>query len=272
MTKTFVFLLACTLLAVFLIRRRDSTSTPTLMPVSNVILGESEVSVGIFRDVRDVPSTFAIDMSGIPVLDQGGWGSCAGFALRYAYLNWLKRTNATAVEPSVAFWYALGRQLISSANAQLTDTGTTLTSVFNAYASRGAPPASLWPYTAQNIFIKPPLNLSGPTSTIPLRIPTYSSVASQVSALQTAISSGKCIVCAIRIYSNTMNTAVYVSGNFPMPAGTAIGGHAICLIGYNQTSFTFINSWGTYYGLNGVFTIPKNYVGNSGYAGEWYAF
>jgi C1A family cysteine protease len=63
-----------------------------------------------------------------------------------------------------------------------------------------------------------------------------------------------------------------------MPSGRLLGGHAICLTGFIQnvnptlSTFTFCNSWGTYSGNLGMFTIPYAYIGNSSLSSEWYSF
>jgi C1A family cysteine protease len=74
-----------------------------------------------------------------------------------------------------------------------------------------------------------------------------------------------------------MTIAAMTTGTIPMPntkREQLMGGHAICLTGYNDTTslFTFTNSWGTYTGISGRFTIPYNYVGSSALAGEYFQF
>ena len=43
--------------------------------------------------------------------------------------------------------------------------------------------------------------------------------------------------------------------------------------GYNDATqtFTFYNSWGTYTGINGRFTLPYAYASNPKYAGEYFS-
>jgi C1A family cysteine protease len=51
-------------------------------------------------------------------------------------------------------------------------------------------------------------------------------------------------------------------GEVPMPVtGEALlGGHAICLVGYDSAHVTFRNSWGAGWGKEGYGTLPWAYV------------
>ena len=78
------------------------------------------------------------------------------------------------------------------------------------------------------------------------------------------------IVIGISVYQSFESAAALSTGNVPMPGAneSLLGGHAICLTGYNMTTrrFSFPNSWGTSYGNKGMFSIPFDYVSNWNYA------
>jgi len=42
-----------------------------------------------------------------------------------------------------------------------------------------------------------------------------------------------------------------------IPPGGAVGGHAVVLVRCDETSLTFMNSWGPAFGSNGFFSIDK---------------
>jgi len=46
----------------------------------------------------------------------------------------------------------------------------------------------------------------------------------------------------------------------PPKSGEAIWGHAIALVGYTKDYLIGVNSWGSLWGANGYFYIPRNYV------------
>ena len=53
---------------------------------------------------------------------------------------------------------------------------------------------------------------------------------------------------------NTVGSTGYYN---PLPGEENLGGHALCVIGYDDQAkrFEIINSWGTGWGNNGFFTI-----------------
>lgn len=230
------------------------------------------------------PTSFSVWPSNgrVTVLDQGPWGSCTAYSMRYAYLIYLNRMNPTAplVEPSVAFWYAQSRLGLNL--RPLYDSGSTITATVNVLSQYGAPTNAQWPYTSTNVFAVPPTSFSNPSLTkitVPMRIPNLSGTTgtnwqAQSAAIQASIASGRSVMLAIYVYANFMTKNVFISGVVPMPSGSLLGGHAITLVGYNSVTkvFQFYNSWGTYTGQNGLFTIPYQYVGNGKYAGEWWQF
>jgi C1A family cysteine protease len=60
----------------------------------------------------------------------------------------------------------------------------------------------------------------------------------------------------------------------PMPgtAETALGGHAVMAVGYNDASERFLvrNSWGIDWGVGGHFTIPYAYLSDRNLADDFW--
>jgi C1A family cysteine protease len=104
------------------------------------------------------------------------------------------------------------------------------------------------------------------------------------------IDAGRVVMASIYAYSN-LTPQVLVTGIWPPPGRSPIGGHAICLIGYvrgltyESSVFTFFNSWGSYTGsfnqtgdgnivsggIPGLYCISFSYVANSKYSGDWWS-
>ena len=62
-----------------------------------------------------------------------------------------------------------------------------------------------------------------------------------------------------------MTKQVADTGMVPMPnkeTENLEGGHCIIMIGYDNTTklFQCVNSWGTSWGVNGIFYLPYDYV------------
>lgn len=62
------------------------------------------------------------------------------------------------------------------------------------------------------------------------------------------------------------------TGVMPMPKGSRSGGHAVLAVGYNLASKRFLirNSWGTWWGADGYFTMPFDYVTGTQYSADWW--
>jgi len=255
----------------------DNISNYTLMHESHVMIGLKDPRLvrEVIEERAILPTSANVWNTSIEVRDQGPWGSCTAFATRYAYLINLAKTEAI-VEPSTAFWYAKAR-LLNPGKVPLTDSGTRLSSVMSVLSACGTLPESAWLYTAQNIFALPNSAPSATTKLTQMRaLPISISLAANLAALKTGLSSGHPVLISIYVYASFMTRAVFTTGVVPVPkrGDTLLGGHAICLTGYSDSSqtFSFYNSWGTYTGIGGLFTIPYAYASSPNYAGEYFSF
>jgi len=255
-----------------------------LLPVhdkSNAIVWtntKSVVNENTIFQVKTISETITVD--------QGQWGSCTAFQMKYAYMFWLAKANKPIIEPSTSYWYAKSRQLLNNTN--LADIGSTTTSTLNVLRLHGTISEVEYPYSSFNIFNKnlPTSNLlfsSGIQSPIVLtgnpqgfkklplvvkenNIPLWKT---QADYFCSEIDLGRSILISILVYKNWMTVDVFRSGIISTPRGSCIGAHAICLSGYNKSKqvFTFYNSWGYYTGnVNnkpGLFSIPFSYAANS---------
>ena len=201
--------------------------------------------------------------SRIPVVDQGPFGSCTAFSARYAYLLRQSFLNRPLTEPSCAYWYATSRTYLGINNTQ--DSGSTLGATVRTLQNKPFVPETSWRYTAYNI-LRTPTAQVGPAAVPGSTITVFSGVPNKNTQFVTwcvsQINQNKSIVIGIPIYANFETYQVMSTGVVPMPSGSYLGGHAICLVGYNaqRLTFDFVNSWGTYSGLSGHYTIPYNYV------------
>lgn len=231
------------------------------------------------------------------VVDQGQWGSCTAFSVRYAYLLWLAKRSLPIIEPSTSFLYAKSRLLMFS---RLVDSGSTTGSTIQIMKTMGIPSSTTYPYSAPNIFAIPPsfsllnlpiatglLNSSGtnPTGFKQLPVVTGSTPTiqwqNQASSFIAEIDAGRSVLISINCYSNFITSQMLTTGSVASPSGSLIGGHAITLIGYvigstpQNSVFTFYNSWGLYSGYYqntmGLFSIPFSYAANPRYSGDWWS-
>jgi cathepsin B len=91
------------------------------------------------------------------------------------------------------------------------------------------------------------------------------------SEMKMAIMEGGPIESAFTVYQDFMN---YKSGVYIQHSDVEMGGHAIKVVGWGVDNgvdyFIVYNSWGTDWGMNGLFWIGTNQCGidQNGYAGE----
>ena len=276
-------LILITLIIIVILMYYNSSSNPALyiqnlpiklMDLKHVNTATTEnVSRSLTDDqIRSLPATFDAWNSQVTVVDQGPWGSCTAYSLRYAYLLSLVNKNVALVEPSTSYLYDQAR--LHEGNSSLNDTGATNTDIAWVVQNLGIPPLSSFPYTAYNLF-HTPVNVQGLVKHTMSNLSFSKNVTTNVANIKNILSQGKGVIIAIYVYKSLMTTSVYVSGIIPQPASNdrPIGGHSIMLSGWDDTTqrFSFRNSWGTYTGNFGVFTIPYNYAANPSYSGDaWY--
>lgn len=245
-----------------------------LMDAKHIVLRSQDNVQRSLNDeqLRSLPSAFDAWNSVVPIVDQGPWGSCTAFSLRYAYLLNLANKNLTFVEPSTSFLYDQAR--IRENNTSLIDSGATNSDIAWVVQNMGIPPLSSFPYTAYNLF-HAANNLTNLTKFSMSHLIFSSNIITNVANMKNILYSKKGLIVAIYVYPSMMTTNVYISGIVPQPSTSEkpIGGHSITLTGWDDTKqiFIFRNSWGTYTGNSGVFTIPYNYAANPKYTGDaWY--
>lgn len=214
--------------------------------------------------------------SKIPVDDQGAYGSCTAHALRYAWNLWKMRLtpNAPLILPSRCFWYAESRRFLGD-DVPLEDFGSTNEATIWVLKNKGSIAETGYPYNAQNMTRAPPSPIisGGIVNKSQAALPFLFHVNTNqnIQKLKEVLASGKSIIVAIMVYSSFMTNSVMRTGIVPLPntrQERLLGGHAICISGYNSTNFTFRNSWGAKVGVNGLFQIPQTYIGNWNLTGD----
>ncbi len=82
------------------------------------------------------------------------------------------------------------------------------------------------------------------------------------------------MVFGFSVYESFESDSVASTGVVPMPSPNEqlLGGHAVVLVGYDDTKKVWIvrNSWGTNWGQAGYFTMPYAYLTNSNLASDFW--
>lgn len=192
----------------------------------------------------------------LAVRNSGQEGSTVGFAVAAALEYQIKKTlnQQVRISPRYIYYFARLRE-----GTTATDSGAMISDAIRVIAERGAVAESAWPYRSGEYAQSPP-DLKNARY---YKIQRSSSLIS-LSQIKEALRSNGPVVAGISVFSSFESSAVTKTGMVPMPSkGEAIiGGHAICLVGYDDDRqlLKFLNQWGETWGDRGYGYLPYAYI------------
>lgn len=192
------------------------------------------------------------------VEDQGELGSCTAQALAGA-LEFLERKNRKTWEDrSRLFIYYNSRVVIGTARE---DSGAMLRDGIKTLVKQGACGEDLWPYAIGRFRSRPPAKCY--RDGLEHQVTGYFRIAG-VDGMRRCLAEGFPFVFGFMVYESFETEKVARTGVAPMPGKreTALGGHAVMAVGYDDRARRFLvrNSWGVKWGLDGCFTMPYAYL------------
>lgn len=227
-------------------------------------------------DIRDhlyVPNkteVSSIDMRRFcsSVENQGNLGSCTGHAVSSAMEMILKRQNRL-VEISRLFIYYQARLIEGTVSY---DTGAYLRDCIKACNKLGASAESLWKYDVRQFKTRP--SAAAHADAIKRKVVEYQRCAN-FTQVKNALSNGNPVVVGFSVYTSFMSATVTKTGMMPYPntkKERLLGGHAVCLVGYDDSTQRFIgkNSWGVSWGDRGYFYLPYQVIQNTQMSGDFW--
>ncbi len=198
-----------------------------------------------------------------PVRNQGGCGSCWAFATAAALESYALIKNGLVGQD-----VNLSEQVLVSCGGAGSCGGGSIGSASNYIRDKGLPPEECFPYTATN-------NVCGSAcytyqnSTYRIQSWAYVTTTSvSVDAIKNALVTYGPLVTTMDVYADFFS---YRTGIYSYASGAYQGGHAILIVGYDDTlqCFKAKNSWGEGWGEGGFFRIAYSAVGNPVYFGEF---
>jgi len=194
--------------------------------------------------------------------DQLDLGSCTANSGGSIFEHALRKLGLAEFTPSRLAVYYQTRKLEGTTRR---DDGAQLRDVFKVLGKLGAAPEALWPYDTAKFAKAPP---AAYTKVALKHVATkYLSVAQTLQDLKGALLAGYPVSFGFTCYPALESEAVAKTGLLPMPehGEQPIGGHAVVLIGFDETRqlFQVRNSWGSSWGVDGgQFWMPYAYVIN----------
>lgn len=217
-----------------------------------------DYSIRRFVKIVKLPARFEIAGMG-PVRDQGQEGSCVGFACANLK-DWQEsKERGRQILTSPRFIYYEGRKL----EGRIGEQGMWIRDAMKILQDMGVPPESCCPYDVRTVDV--PCPTACKTVAGDFKTKTHARLDNVDQIKQTLYQLGP-VVIGVPVFENWMTQQTVDTGDIPMPRGELIGGHAICLCGYDNRSrrFSLENSWGQSFGRRrrpGFGRISYDYVG-----------
>lgn len=218
-----------------------------------------------------LPASVDLRTYASPIEDQGQLGSCTGNAIAGA-IELIDKKGNKRLDVSRLFIYYEERVLEGSVNY---DAGAYIRDGIKVCYTKGAPLESLWPYNIRKWATKPPT--AAYSDALNRKVTGYQRCAN-FTAVKNALALGNPVVIGFDVYESFEQGAwQYANGSGLMPYPNTsteqiLGGHAVCLVGYNDSTQRFIcrNSWGTSWADKGYFYMPYQVIQNTGMSSDFW--
>jgi C1A family cysteine protease len=202
--------------------------------------------------------------------DQETIGSCTAQAIA-GLCEFVDKKIGTdkVIMPSRLFIYYNERKLEGTIPY---DSGAYLRDGMKAISRWGYPSEEIWPYDVYKFTRKPPKAVYEDAK--PSKIDTYSGVYQDEKHFKACLAEGFPLVFGFTVYESFESELVVKTGlmHMPLHAETAVGGHAVMLVGYDDEKRLWIvrNSWGLQWGDKGYFYMPYDYMLNPDLAADFW--
>jgi C1A family cysteine protease len=221
------------------------------------------------RTAAALPSAVDLRPQMPPVYDQGLLGSCTSNAIGGAFEFELLKQKEPDFIPSRLFIYYNERVIERSEDE---DSGAQLRDGMKTLANQGVCPETMWPYVISQFATKPTAECYAEAKKH-LGV-TYMRVEQDVAQMRGCVAAGYPFIFGFTVYESFESAAVARTGKVPMPQGDerTLGGHAMCVVGYDNPKKLFIvrNSWGESWGKKGYGTMPYAYFTNTDLSADFW--
>jgi C1A family cysteine protease len=221
------------------------------------------------RILRALPPRADLTSKMPVVYDQGQIGSCTANAIAAAVQFDRIRQGSEGFVPSRLFVYYNERVMEHTTHS---DAGAMIRDGIKSVAKQGDCRETTWPYAQSNLFKKP--SVKAYKEALLYQALEYQRVDRTLGQMKGCLAEGFPFVFGITVYTGFMSGTTAKNGAVGMPqkGETVEGGHAMLMIGYDDTAkrFIFRNSWGTGWGKKGYGTIPYAYLTDGNLADDFW--
>lgn len=214
---------------------------------------------------EELPQELSLNKYRNFIYDQGELGSCTAnaFCAAYRILDNINKKNET-FNPSRLFFYYQERLIEGTVNE---DSGADVTDGESYVKVKGICSEDLYPYDISKFTDAPTKEAYNEAEKYKIQSYNVLNNSDLVNEIKHSIHNKQPVLIAITVYDSFETEEVAKTGKVPIPDMTkenCLGGHEMCLIGYNDNTkhFTVMNSWGKNWGDNGLCYIPYDYLTN----------
>ena len=189
-----------------------------------------------------------------PVRDQGDEGTCVSFACAAGMKEYQELLDyKKLVELSPRFVYSECKKI----DGMPQEEGTTIRAAMQVLEGKGVCQEKFWPYQPHQ---KDKPKKGAADNAKKFCVMTYARILNFDELRLSLASKGPCVI-GVEVFEGMMKTK---TGIVPMPKKneTALGGHAICPVGYDDKKkvIKFKNSWSDQWGQKGYGFLPYDYI------------
>lgn len=204
-----------------------------------------------------------------PIYDQGELGSCTANAMGAAFqFEQIKQGKENFI-PSRLFIYYNTRVIEGTVNS---DAGATMRNTMKSLVDSGTCPETKWVYNISKFATKPTFCCYQIAKNN--QVLQYLRVTHDLNEIKTCLALGYPVAFGMMLFESFMTQTVADTGNaiMPLPNESAIGGHAVLAVGYDNAKNCLImrNSWNTSWGDKGYFYLPYEYITTPNLAADFW--
>ena len=205
--------------------------------------------------------------------DQGNLGSCTANAIAGQIELIQRKANLSkGRDVSRLFIYYQERLLEGTIRY---DNGAYIRDGIKACYTWGAPLENLWPYVINRFTVKP--STAAYNDAKRRKVTSYQKC-TNFAAVKSALAAGYPVTVGFDVYDSFEGAENTNTGMMPYPNTSTeqyLGGHAVCIVGYNDIlaggRFICRNSWGRNWGNNGYFYMPYQVIQNANMSSDFWA-
>jgi C1A family cysteine protease len=212
-----------------------------------------------------------VQLSDLPIWDQGQLGSCTGNGIAFCLLYDAVRQGLLRPEdvPSRLMIYWGERSIEGTINS---DAGANIRDGIKFVSQSGACLETDWPYDISRFRDRPPDSCWQHAKAY--QALSYYPVGQNVQLMKACLAEGFPFVFGFTCFSGLDSVDTAQHGLLPMPAPNEapLGGHCVVAVGYDETAryFRCRNSWSPSWGDSGYFYMPFEYLARPDLASDFW--